>query len=147
MRKNSIKNIRINGEVQKELSRIIRDELKDPRIHPMTSVMEVEVAPDLKTCKAYISVLGSEEDGKDTIKGLKQAEGFIRRELARTVNLRNTPQIRFLLDQSTEYGVAMSRLIDEIAAKEGRAVIGETDEDFDDEEFDEEEMDDISEEE
>ena len=63
------------------------------------------------------------------------------------MNLRNTPQIRFLLDQSTEYGVAMSRLIDEIAAKEGRAVIGETDEDFDDEELDEEEMDDISEEE
>ncbi|MBQ8814446.1 MAG: 30S ribosome-binding factor RbfA [Lachnospiraceae bacterium] len=140
MRKNSIKNIRINGEVQKELSRIIRDEVKDPRIHPMTSVMEVEVAPDLKTCKAYISVLGSDEEAKDTIKGLKQAEGFIRRELARTVNLRNTPQIRFLLDQSTEYGVTMSRLIDEIAAKEGRAVAAETDEGFDDE-FDEEDFD------
>lgn len=120
MRKNSIKNIRINGEVQKELSRIIREDLKDPRIHPMTSVMEVEVAPDLKTCKAYISVLGSEEEAKATVQGLKQAEGYIRRELARTVNLRNTPQIRFLLDQSTEYGVAMSRLIDEIAVKEGR---------------------------
>lgn len=141
MRKNSIKNIRINGEVQKELSRIIRDEVKDPRIHPMTSVMEVEVAPDLKTCKAYISVLGSDEEAKDTIKGLKQAEGFIRRELARTVNLRNTPQIRFLLDQSTEYGVTMSRLIDEIAAKEGRAVVEEVDEDFDDE-FDEDDLED-----
>lgn len=142
MRKNSIKNIRINGEVQKELSRIIREELKDPRIHPMTSVMEVEVAPDLKTCKAYISVLGSEEEGKDTIKGLKQAEGFIRRELAHTVNLRNTPQIRFLLDQSTEYGVTMSRLIDEIAAKEGRGAAEDTDADeFDEDEFDEDEFD------
>jgi len=141
MRKNSIKNIRINGEVQKELSRIIREELKDPRIHPMTSVMEVEVAPDLKTCKAYISVLGSEEEGKDTIKGLKQAEGFIRRELAHTVNLRNTPQIRFLLDQSTEYGVTMSRLIDEIAAKEGRTVAQDTDADeFDEDEFEEDEF-------
>ena len=58
MRKNSIKNTRINGEVQKELSTIIRNEIKDPRIHPMTSVMAVEVAPDLKTCRAYISVLG-----------------------------------------------------------------------------------------
>lgn len=143
MRKNSIKNIRINGEVQKELSRIIREELKDPRIHPMTSVMEVEVAPDLKTCKAYISVLGSEEEGRDTIKGLKQAEGFIRRELAHTVNLRNTPQIRFMLDQSTEYGVTMSRLIDEIAAKEGRAATEDTDEDrFDEDEFDEDEFED-----
>ena len=141
MRKNSIKNIRINGEVQKELSRIIREDLKDPRIHPMTSVMEVEVAPDLKTCKAYISVLGSDEEAKATVQGLKQAEGYIRRELARTVNLRNTPQIRFMLDQSTEYGVAMSRLIDEIAAKEGRmAGADETDEYVDDDEFDEDEF-------
>ncbi|MBQ6875589.1 MAG: 30S ribosome-binding factor RbfA [Lachnospiraceae bacterium] len=139
MRKNSIKNIRINGEVQKELSRIIREDLKDPRIHPMTSVMEVEVAPDLKTCKAYISVLGSDEEAKATVQGLKQAEGYIRRELARTVNLRNTPQIRFMLDQSTEYGVAMSRLIDEIAAKEGRMV--ETDDEYDEQdEFDEDEF-------
>ena len=139
MRKNSIKNIRINGEVQKELSRIIREDLKDPRIHPLTSVMEVEVAPDLKTCKAYISVLGSDEEAKATVQGLKQAEGYIRRELARTVNLRNTPQIRFMLDQSTEYGVAMSRLIDEIAAKEGRMV--ETDDEYDDQdEFDEDEF-------
>ncbi len=143
MRKNSIKNIRINGEVQKELSRIIREELKDPRIHPMTSVMEVEVAPDLKTCKAYISVLGSEEEAKATVQGLKQAEGYIRRELARTVNLRNTPQIRFMLDQSTEYGVAMSRLIDEIAVKEGRMsdpVETETDEYDEEDEFEEDEF-------
>ena len=71
MRKNSIKNTRINAEVQKELSNIIRGEIKDPRIHPMTSVMAVEVAPDLKTCKAFISVLGSEESKQSTIKGLK----------------------------------------------------------------------------
>ena len=141
MRKNSIKNIRINGEVQKELSRIIREDLKDPRIHPMTSVMEVEVAPDLKTCKAYISVLGSDEEAKATVQGLKQAEGYIRRELARTVNLRNTPQIRFMLDQSTEYGVAMSRLIDEIAAKEGRMAGTDADDEYEDEdEFDEDEF-------
>ena len=79
MRKNSIKNTRINAEVQKELSNIIRGEIKDPRIHPMTSVMAVEVAPDLKTCKAFISVLGSEESKQSTIKGLKSAEGYIRR--------------------------------------------------------------------
>ena len=141
MRKNSIKNIRINGEVQKELSRIIREDLKDPRIHPMTSVMEVEVAPDLKTCKAYISVLGSDEEAKATIQGLKQAEGYIRRELAHTVNLRNTPQIRVMLDQSTEYGVTMSRLIDEIAAKEGRKAGADEEDEYDDEdEFHEDEF-------
>ena len=114
MRKNSIKNTRINGEVQKELSRIISREIKDPRISPMTSVVAVEVAPDLKQCKAYISVLGDEKAQQETIKGLTSAEGYIRRELARTLNLRNTPEIRFILDQSIEYGVNMSKKIEEV---------------------------------
>lgn len=114
MRKNSIKNTRINGEVMKELSKIIQNGIKDPRIHPMTSVTAVEVAPDLKTCRAYISVLGDEEAQKATLAGLKSAEGYIRRELARTVNLRNTPEIRFVLDQSIAYGINMSKLIDDV---------------------------------
>ena len=114
MRKNSIKNTRVNGEVQLELSNIIRGEIKDPRINPMTSVVAVEVAPDLKTCKAWISVLGDEKSQQDTLAGLKSAEGFIRRELARSINLRNTPEIRFVLDQSIEYGVNMSKLIDDV---------------------------------
>lgn len=118
MRKNSIKNTRINGEVQKELSTIIRNEIKDPRIHPMTSVMAVEVAPDLKTCKAYISVLGEKDAKEATIKGLTSAEGYIRRQLARNLNLRNTPEIRFILDESIEYGVNMSRLIDDVTSKD-----------------------------
>ena len=116
MRKNSIKNTRINGEVLKELSNIIRGEIKDPRINPMTSVVAVEVAPDLKSCKAWISVLGDEEVRKSTLQGLKSAEGFIRRELARTINLRNTPDITFVMDQSIEYGVNMSHKIDEVIA-------------------------------
>ena len=114
MRKNSIKNTRINGEVQRELSNIIRGEIKDPRIHPLTSVVAVEVTPDLKYCKAYISVLGDEEAGKATIEGLRSAASFVRRELAHRVNLRNTPEIKFILDQSIEYGVNMSKLIDEV---------------------------------
>lgn len=125
MRKNSIKNTRINGEVQKELSVIIRNEIKDPRIHPMTSVMSVEVAPDLKTCKAFISVFGDDEEKSATIKGLKSAEGYIRRALAKSLNLRNTPEIRFILDESIEYGVNMSKLIDNVTRKD--ASQGETD--------------------
>ena len=116
MRKNSIKNTRINNEVQRELSEIISREVKDPRIHPMTSVVSVEVTPDLKYCKAYISVLGGEEAGKDTIQGLRSAVGFIRNQLARRINLRNTPELTFILDQSIEYGVHMTRLIDEVTA-------------------------------
>ena len=102
----------------KELSNIVRSEIKDPRVGLMTSVVAVEVAPDLKTCKAYISVLGDEETANDTIKGLKSAEGFIRRQLAKNLNLRNTPEITFILDQSIEYGVKMSHLIDEVTKKD-----------------------------
>ncbi|MEE0469118.1 MAG: 30S ribosome-binding factor RbfA [Blautia sp.] len=118
MRKNSIKNTRVNAEVQHELANLIREGIKDPRIHPMTSVTEVEVAPDLKTCRAYISVMGNEEAKNNTIAGLKSAEGYIRRQLAKNINLRNTPEIRFILDESIEYGVAMSKLIDEVTGKE-----------------------------
>lgn len=114
MRKNSIKNTRINGEVQKELSLIISREIKDPRISPMTSVVSVDVTPDLKHCKAYISVLGDEKAQQDTLAGLKSAIGFIRKALAKSVNLRNTPEISFVMDQSIEYGVNMSRMIDEV---------------------------------
>ena len=114
MRKNSIKNTKINGEVRRELSNIIRGEIKDPRIGPMTSVVEVEVAPDLKSAKAYISVLGDEKAQQDTLEGLRSAEGYIRRALAKSINLRNTPEIRFVLDQSIEYGVNMSKLSDDV---------------------------------
>ena len=114
MRKNSIKNTRVNAEVQRELSNILRAGIKDPRVAPMTSVVAVEVAPDLKTCKAFISVLGNEEAQANTMAGLKSAEGYIRRELARTINMRNTPEIRFIVDQSIEYGVNISKKIDEV---------------------------------
>lgn len=119
MRKNSIKNTRINGEVQKVLSEIIRGEIKDPRISPLTSVVSVSVTPDLKTCKAFISVLGNEEAQTNTMAGLKSAVGYVRRQLAKELNLRNTPEITFVLDQSIEYGVNMSKLIDDVVQKDG----------------------------
>ena len=114
MRKNSIKNTRINGEVMKELSTLIRTECKDPRIHPMTSIVAVEVAPDLKTAKVFISVLGDEEARKDTLRGLRSAAPYLRSQLAKSINLRNTPELFFVADQSIEYGVAMSKLIDDV---------------------------------
>lgn len=118
MRKNSVKNTRINGEVQRVLAETIRGEIKDPRISPWTSVVSVEVAPDLKSCKVWISVLGSEEARKSTLEGLRSAEGFMRNKLAREINLRNTPEITFIMDQSIEYGVHMSRRIDEVIAQD-----------------------------
>ena len=117
MRKNSTKNIQINSLVQRELAEIIRGGIKDPRVSPLTSVVACEVAPDLKTCKAWISVLGDGRAIEDTIKGLASAEGYIRRELAHRINLRNTPEIRFIVDESIAYGVRMSKLIDDEIAK------------------------------
>ncbi|MBO4375395.1 MAG: 30S ribosome-binding factor RbfA [Lachnospiraceae bacterium] len=116
MKKNSTKNNRINGEVRRSLSEIIRD-VKDPRVDPFCSVTEVYVAPDLKTCKVYVSVLGDEEKEKETLEGLKSAEGFIRRELAARVNLRNTPELTFIMDDSIRYGMEMSKKIDEVMGK------------------------------
>lgn len=130
MRKNSIKSTRINGEVRRVLAEIIRSEIKDPRIPQMTSVVAVEVAPDLKTCKAWVSVLGDEETAKNALTGLRSAEGYIRSQLARQMNLRNTPEIRFIMDQSIAYGVKMSKMIDEVN-KEALGEDGESDEDSD----------------
>lgn len=121
MRKNSIKNTRINGEVQKVLSNLISREIKDPRINPMTSVVSAEVSPDLKTAKIYISVLGDEESKEATRQGLKSAASFMRGQLAKTLNLRNTPELTFIIDNSIEYGVNMSKLIDEVNAHTGSA--------------------------
>ncbi|MBD5455367.1 MAG: 30S ribosome-binding factor RbfA [Lachnospiraceae bacterium] len=114
MRKNSMKNTRINTEVQRVLAEVIRGEIKDPRISPLTSVLAVEVAPDLKTCKAWISVYGDEQTKADTLAGLKSAEGYIKNQLAKQINLRNTPEIHFIVDESIAYGVRMSKLIDDV---------------------------------
>ena len=118
MKKNSVKNIRINSEVQREMSQIIREEIKDPRVHPMTSVMAVEVTPDLKFAKIFVSVLGSEEEKEKTMEGLKKRASFARGQLARRMNLRNTPELTFILDNSIEYGVTMSKRIDEVNHRE-----------------------------
>ena len=125
MRKNSIKNTRINSEVQKELSVIIRQEIKDPRIDMMTTVTGVIVATDLKTCKVFVSVLGDEKAKTDTLAGLRSAEGYIRRQLAQTLNMRNTPTLTFALDNSIEYGASMSKKIDEIKQNEQKGSIDE----------------------
>ena len=107
MKKNSIKYSRINGEVQRELSRIISREIKDP-------VVSVEVTPDLKFAKVYVSVLGDEMDRENTREGLASASSHIRSQLAKSLNLRNTPELHFVIDDSIEYGVNMSKRIDEL---------------------------------
>ena len=94
---------------------------KDPRISPFTSVMDVEVAPDLKTCKVWVSVMGGDEDREKTQEGLKSAAGYIRSTLARELNMRYTPELRFIMDDSIEYAINMSKKIDEVTAKDNEA--------------------------
>ncbi len=124
MRKNSVKNRRINDELMRALSEILRRGIKDPRVSPMTSIVAVETAPDLKTCRVWISVLGDEDKVRETMEGLKSASGFLRSELARRVNLRNTPELIFIQDGSIAYGVDMSRKIDAVIAADQSAVKG-----------------------
>ncbi len=118
MKKNSIKNTRINQEVQRELSSLLQREVKDPRIAPMTSISAVEVTPDLKSAKVYVSVFGSEEAKEATMKGIKSAAPFLRSQLAKNLNLRNTPELRFLADDSIAYGVRMTGLIESMQTSE-----------------------------
>lgn len=114
MRKNSIKNTRINSEVQKVLGEVIRSEIKDPRVPAFTSVTDVEVAPDLKTAKVFVSFLCDEDKQADALKGLKSAEGFMRKMLASELNLRNTPTLTFIADNSIAYGNHMAELIEKV---------------------------------
>lgn len=112
MRQISGRQTRINDEIKREISEILR-ELSDPRISSMTSVTKTETTKDLSNCKVYVSIFGSAEEQKIVMDGLKSANGFIRRELASRVNLRNTPELKFVLDDSIERGVRLSKLIDE----------------------------------
>lgn len=120
MRKNSVKNTRVNAEVMRVIAGAIRRS-KDPRIGPMTSVTDTVVAPDLKTCKVWISVLGSEEDKRLTMEGLKSATGYIRSVLAHELNMRYTPELTFIMDDSAAYAIDISRKIDEVMEQDKQA--------------------------
>ena len=104
---------RISEEIKKELSSVIRN-LKDPRIPMMTSVVSVSVTNDLRYAKAYISVMGSEDEKKDAIKALTAAQGFIRREIGSRIKLRCVPEFTFTVDTSIEYGAHINKLLNDI---------------------------------
>ena len=119
MRKNSVKNRKINDEVRRVLAQIISGGIKDPRVSPMASVTDARVTADLKYCTVYVSVLGDEKAVTDTLEGLKSASGYIRRELAHTVNLRITPELKFVADNSMSYGAHIESIIGELKESGG----------------------------
>ncbi|PNH21309.1 ribosome-binding factor A [Lachnospiraceae bacterium] len=114
MKKGSIKNTRMNAEVRKEIQSVVMNGLKDPRVSPMTSITDAKVTPDLKYCTVYVSVLGGEQELEETLEGLRRASGYLRSELARTVNLRITPELRFVPDRSLEYGAHIDSILEEL---------------------------------
>ena len=104
---------RINGEMQRELAGILRA-IKDPRMSSFTSVVSVNVTKDLKYAKVYVSVMGTDEEKQNTLKALKSATGFIKREIANRLNLRIVPEPTFVLDNSIDYGMHINDLINKI---------------------------------
>lgn len=102
---------RIAEEIHHEVSSMLAGELKDPRIAGMVTVTEVRVSPDMKQARVYVSVLGSEEEQKSTLKGLDAAKGFVRHELVERLRLRRAPEILFVLDHSQEYGERIEQLL------------------------------------
>ena len=113
MNKNNNRIGRIDEEYRKELSQIIGYELKNPNITGMISVTKVKVTPDLKYAKIYVSIMNS-KNIKETMDGLKKSSGFIRSELAKRINLRNTPELTFEIDDSIEYGAHIDAIINEL---------------------------------
>lgn len=107
---------RINEEYRKELSQIISYELKNPNITGLISVTKVKVTTDLKYAKVYISILNSKNQ-EETMQSLKKSAGFIRTKLAKKVNLRNTPELIFEIDDSIEYGAKIDKILNERADK------------------------------
>jgi ribosome-binding factor A len=107
---------RIDEEYRKELSQIIGYELKNPNVTGMISVTKVKVTPDLKYAKVYVSILNS-KNIDETLDGLKKSSGFIRSELAKRINLRNTPELVFEIDDSMEYGAKIDSILKEILPK------------------------------
>ena len=109
---------RINEEVKREISIIIRDEIKDPRMTAMVSITSVKVSKDLRYAKVFVSIFGkNEEEKNETFAALKSASGYVRREVGQRTNLRNTPQIIFELDDSISYSMRIEELIDKVKDK------------------------------
>ena len=107
---------RINEEIQRELSALLRT-VKDPRVHGLVSITHVDTTSDLRYAKVYVSVLDM-SDGKDVIRGLKSAGGYLRRELGRALSLRYTPELVFQEDTSIDKGTHILKLLNDIEHKE-----------------------------
>lgn len=119
MRKMQYRSHRLSEELKREISKMILEEIKDPRIKAMVSITDIEVTKDLRYAKVYVSIYGGEEEKRETFEGLKSAAGYIRHEIGRRIKMRYTPEIIFELDHSIEYGAKISEILKELNKQEG----------------------------
>lgn len=105
---------RLNDQVRGDIAQIVARELKDPRISGLVSIMSVDLSPDLRLAQVYVSVMGTDDDRKHTLQGLRAATGFIRSQLASRMTTKRAPELRFTLDQSIERGQRIISLIREV---------------------------------
>ena len=110
--------IRINDEIKKELSEILRNGLKDPRMVSMASVVRVDTTADLKHCKAYISVMGDEAAQTSCMEAINSAKGHIKSQVASALQLRQTPDFKFILDDSLDYSFKINKMLDDVTKGE-----------------------------
>jgi len=131
VKKQSTRLTRINDEIARVAADTIRSEMSDPRIASVVSVMRAETTSDMKYCKIYVSVLADEEKQKETMAALKSGTGFVRRRIAEVINLRQTPEITFVFDDSIEYGMRMRKLIEDVNRNVSSDTNNETDNETD----------------
>lgn len=112
--KNNSRITRISDEIQREVANILRSELKDPRVNTITTVLKADTTSDLKQCKLFVSIMGDAQTKKEAMEGLKNSAGFIRKQLADRINLRNTPELVFVLDESLDYSLKIDKLLKEV---------------------------------
>lgn len=105
---------KINEEIRRIVSDIIRNDIKDPRVGGMVSIVRVDTSRDLRHAKVYVSVMGEDKDGERTIEGLTKAAGFIRRGLGREMTAYYVPELTFILDDSIEYSIGISEKISKL---------------------------------
>jgi ribosome-binding factor A len=113
----------VNDVIRAELAELVREEINDPRMHGLVTITRVDVSPDLRQARAYVSVLGTDEDRTSTMEALTSARAFLRRELGKRIRIRYVPNLRFVSDRSIEQGQEMTDLLRDSAAERGESLL------------------------
>ena len=120
---------RVQAEIQRIVSELLIEGLKDPRIDPMTSVSKVELSNDTSVATIYFSIYGSQKTKEDTLDALENAKGYIRSRLAKVLEIRQVPELRFKIDESVEYSIEIQKILNKLNSESKENVNEELDAD------------------